>query len=147
MLFPTCVRSLIFSDKDDDSFCGGKEEQGSSVDSGQEAPSTTILSVRSEVMVYEPATSHLAYDLNNPAQTRAEADSATCQIEPISGELLTDLNVSSRLSLWRTTEPPASQGRSRRDPSQLSNSLDSDTIELPSIPQEWKCYSKTRTDL
>lgn len=86
-LFPTCVQSFIFSGKDDDSFWG-EEEQGPSTDSDQETPSTTILCATSEVMVYEPATSHLAYDLNNSAKTRVEADSATCQVKPISGERL-----------------------------------------------------------
>lgn len=101
MLFPTCVQSLIFSDKDDDSFWGGKEEQGSSRVSDQEIPCAKTLCARSKAMVYEPGTTHLASDLNNPAQPAVETDSGICQVEHISGQLIADLSIfGSVFSQW-----------------------------------------------
>lgn len=101
MLFPNCVQSWIFSGKDDDSFWGGEKEQRSSRDSDQETPSTTISRMRSEVMVYEPGTSDLAYDLNNPVKPRVETDSCRCQVEKTSGKLVTELSIFGPVfSLW-----------------------------------------------
>lgn len=78
MLFPTCVQSLICSAKDDDYFWGGEEEEESSKASGQEIPCANIPCARSEAMVYELGTSHLASDLNNPVPTRVKTYSGIC---------------------------------------------------------------------
>lgn len=136
-----CVPSLGFHHNSNDSFWGGEEEQGPSEELDREIHGTITSHAQSAGMVYKPDP---VYRTDTPFQERVEADSATCQVKPISGELLTDLNVPFRLSLWRITEPPA-QDRSRRYLSRLSNSLDSNIIELPSIPPDWSCYSKNRT--
>lgn len=85
-----CVQSLGFYHNDNDSFWGGEERQGRNEDLDGEIPGTTTSYAQSEGMVYEPDP---VYGANNPIQTRVEAHSATCQVKPISGELLTDLIV------------------------------------------------------
>jgi hypothetical protein len=85
-----CVQSLSFYHNDNDSFWGGEEGQGPNKDLDREIPGTTTSHARSEGMVYELDP---VYRTNNQTQTRVEADSATCQVKPLSGELLTDLIV------------------------------------------------------
>lgn len=135
--FANCIQTLSFYHNDDNSFWDGEEGEGPN-ESDRENPGTATSHARSDGMIYST---------NKPLQTRVEADLVTCQLKPITGELFTDLEVSTCLTLRMTTEPLVLHSRSQREISRLSNSMDSDTIELPSIPQEWKCYSKTRTYL
>ena len=93
ILFPTYVRSFIFSDEDDDSFFGGDKGPGSSRGSDQEFPCAKIPCARSEAMVYEPGTSYLASNLNNPVQPTVETDSGACQVKNTSGQLVAELSI------------------------------------------------------
>ena len=93
MLFPTCIQSLIFSEEDDDASFGGDEEPASSRDLDQVVPCTKSQRSRSEAMLYEPQTSHLASNMNYPVQPIIEVDPGIWQAENISSVLAVELSL------------------------------------------------------
>ncbi|CEO59632.1 hypothetical protein PMG11_04300 [Penicillium brasilianum] len=76
-------------------------------------------------MVYKPDPVYLKNDAKHP---RIEADSVYSYIKP-------------------SLESLAPQSRSQSKFLYPGNGMDSNIIELPSIPLGWKCYSKPSTNL
>lgn len=152
-LAPHCLLSNVISYlctifdfyKDDDSFGGGEVESGHSGDLDQDAPSTTILSVRAEVIVYERHP--VALLASGIIQSKQEWKQPQLIVKLNHLKQITHRSgcfVSSFTIQRHKTISLATGGRSRRDISRLSNSLESGIIELPPIPPDWRCYSKTR---
>lgn len=138
----TCAQSLGFYDDSNDSFWGGEEGPGPDQHLGREIPSTTGLHVRSDSggNIYNPDPIYL---IDDPKQTWFEADSCSSRARPALGKLLTDCGMVGLDSLLMTTESLALQSGTQGEFLHPSNGIDTDIIELPSIPPEWKCYSKS----
>lgn len=137
------VQSLGFYHNDHDSFWGGEEEQGPNREFDRGSLSTTNLHARSESegMVINPDLVYLPEKLQ---QKGFEANSFSSHAPPALGKLMTDCGMVGFDSLLMTTESLALQSGTRGEFLHPSNGIDIDIIELPSIPPEWKCYSKSR---